>query len=161
MEQIFERSNGIEWKPSDVGLVGTLLSDTEIKNQHPEQLGKKNSQHMESTSRGCAEKFPTLRAVVLLKADDLTEVSVLESETILYLEHAFSCQWNDRDNLEGLLKETNRHTFTWQPHGSQFTIIEQIPDERLKLRIRKPPILKREQILDALKVDDTWIEIVK
>jgi hypothetical protein len=137
------------------------FGDTDIKNQDPEQLGKKILSIWNQRVEDVRKKFPTLRTVVLLKADDLTEVSVFELETIRYPEQDYSWQWNERDNLEGLLKGTNRHTFTWQPHGSQFTIIEQIPNERLKLRIRKPPILKREQILDALKVDDTWIEIVK
>lgn len=73
----------------------------------------------------------------------------------------YNWQWNDNDNLEGLSRETNNHVFTWQPHGSQFTIIENVPDKRLKLRIRKPPTLNRDQVLDTLKVDDSWIEIVE
>ena len=37
------------------------------------------------------------------------------------------------------------HCFTWQPHGSQFTIIEDVPDKGLVIRIKQPPILDKEK----------------
>lgn len=137
------------------------FGDSDITSQDPSQLGKKILSIWNKRVSEVRKKFPVLRTVVLLKADDLTEVSVFETDTVLYAAKDFIWQWNDNDNLEGLSKETNKHVFTWQPHGSQFTIVETVPDKRLKLRIRKPPTLDRNQILDALKVDDSWIEIVE
>jgi hypothetical protein len=64
------------------------------------------------------------------------------------------------------LKKTRRdttliHKFTWQPHGSQFTIIEEVPANRLAIKIRKPPELDKEAVLKALEFDSSWVEIIK
>ena len=45
--------------------------------------------------------------------------------------------------------------------GSQFTIIEDVPEDRLAIRIRKPPELDKEAILKTLKFDDSWVQIIK
>jgi len=137
------------------------FGDSSVTNQDPAQLGKKILSIWNARVADVGKKFPVLRTVVLIKSDDLTEVSIFEVETILYNAKDFIWQWNDKDNLEGLSKKTNMHVFTWQPHGSQFTIIESVPIKRLKLRIRKPPTLDRALTLEALKVDDSWIEIVE
>lgn len=136
------------------------FGDSGVTSQDPNPLGAKVLSIWNERVASIREKFPVLRTVILLKADDLTEVSVFETDTVRYSEEDYHWQWNDNDNLEGLSKETNNHVFTWQPHGSQFTIIETIPGDRLKLRIRKPPAIGREQTLKALEVDDSWIEIV-
>ncbi|MDR1497464.1 MAG: hypothetical protein LBS59_03490 [Puniceicoccales bacterium] len=137
------------------------FGDDDIRTQNPEELGEKILSIWNQHVADVRKKFPTLRTVVLLKGDGLAEVSVFETETIFYQKENYIWQWNDNDNLEGLLNENNRHVFTWQPHGSQFTIIEEVPTERLKLRIRKPEALNQEQVLNTLKVDDSWIEIVR
>ena len=134
---------------------------SDIKNHDPCLLGEQILSIWNTRVAGVRKKFSILRTVVLLKSDDLTEVSVFETDTVLYSAKDYHWQWNDNDNLEGLSKATNNHVFTWQPHGSQFTIIETIPEKRLKLRIRKPPMLNHDQVLEALKVDDSWIEIVE
>jgi len=136
------------------------FGDSNITNQPPHLLGNKVLSIWNNRVADVRKRFPVLRTVVLLKSDDLTEVSVFEIDTVLYSAKDYHWQWNDNDNLEGLSKETNNHVFTWQPHGSQFTVIEAIPDKRLKLRIRKPPVINHEQTLNALGVDDSWIEIV-
>ena len=51
--------------------------------------------------------------------------------------------------------------FTWQPHGSQFTIHTTVPDNAVKFRIKRPPSLAKEVILDSLGFDESWIEIIK
>jgi hypothetical protein len=47
-----------------------------------------------------------------------------------------------------------------KPHGSQFTIIEDVPKNRLAIRIRKPPLIDRETVLKSLKFDPSWVEIL-
>lgn len=86
---------------------------------------------------------------------------MFEFETIFYREEDYWWQWNERNNLEGFIKNSNQHIFTWQPHGSQFTIIEDVPDDRLAIRIKKPPIVNRDEILKAIKFDESWIEIIR
>jgi len=38
------------------------------------------------------------------------------------------CLGRLNDNLEGYDRSGDAHVFTWQPHGSQFTIIENVPE---------------------------------
>ncbi len=87
-------------------------------------------------------------------------MSVFEFDTIIYSDADY-WQWNKRNNLEGFKKTTKEHVFTWQPHGSQFTIIEDIPTNRLSIRIKQPPTLNKDLILKALKFDNSWVQIVK
>lgn len=106
-------------------------------------------------------KYEHLRTVVLLKADDLLEVAVFEFDTLMYPTDGFAWRWNTRGNLEGTCKKDNIHRFTWQPHGSQFTIIEDVPQERLAIRIKPPPRLAMDDVLRTIKFDPAWIEIVQ
>lgn len=107
------------------------------------------------------EKYKHLRTVVLIKSNDLSEVVVFEFETIRYDKELFKWEWNKNKNLVGTEKKTAEHRFTWQPHGSQFTIIEQIPEKRLIIRIKQPRTLNKEQILKALGFDKNWITVIR
>lgn len=105
------------------------------------------------------EKFKHLRTVVLVKSNDLSEVVVFEFETVRYDHELFDWSWNKNNNLVGHNKRTKEHRFTWQPHGSQFTIIEDVPDKSLLIRIKKPPTLDKEKVLDTLGFDKTWVTV--
>lgn len=107
------------------------------------------------------EKHPILRTVVLMKGDDLTSLAVFEFDTIRYEPDDYYWKWNKRGNLQGHEKATREHKFTWQPHGSQFTIIEIVPKDRLKIRLRKPPIIAMEDVLAAIGYDDSWVEVLR
>ena len=63
--------------------------------------------------------------------------------------------------LRGVEKSTTEHRFTWQPHGSQFTIIEEIPEDSLLIKIKEPEMLNKEDVLKALGFDKSWISITK
>lgn len=107
------------------------------------------------------EKFQNLRTVVLLKSNDLTEVVVFEFDTIRYDPELFVWEWNKNGNLIGIEKSTTTHRFTWQPHGSQFTIIELVPQNNIVINIKQPGILNKEEVLDVLGFDDSWLHITK
>lgn len=107
------------------------------------------------------KKFATTRTVVLIKGDDLQTVSVFEEEAVRFVPEEYTWEWNEKGNLEGYLKGTDIKKFTWQPHGSQFTVITRVPEERLKLRIRRPPTLDRDAVLEKLEFDPSWVEIVQ
>jgi hypothetical protein len=106
------------------------------------------------------EKFKHLRTVVLIKSNDLSEVVVFEFDTIRYDHELYNWEWNNNNNLVGTHKKTGEHCFTWQPHGSQFTIIEDVPDKNLVIQIKQPPILDKEQILKTLGFDKSWITVI-
>lgn len=87
-------------------------------------------------------------------------LSVFEFDTVIYPTDQYNWRWNSKNNLEGFCKESNEHVFTWQPHGSQFTIIENVPSDRLSIKIKDPPKLDAQKVLDAIKFDKSWVEIV-
>lgn len=88
------------------------------------------------------EKFQNLRTFVLVKSNDLTEVVVFEFDTIRYDPELFVWEWNNNGNLRGIEKSTTEHRFTWQPHGSQFTIVEEIPENSFLIKIKEPGDIK-------------------
>jgi hypothetical protein len=107
------------------------------------------------------KKFATTRTVVLIKGDGLETVSVFEEEALRFIHEDYYWEWNSHDNLEGYERTTDKKKFTWQPHGSQFTISTTAPENRLKLRIKRPPKLNKDEFLAAIKFDPSWIEIVE
>lgn len=107
------------------------------------------------------EKFKHLRTVVLIKSNDLSEVVVFEFETIRYDLELFRWEWNKNNNLVGYEKSSNEHKFTWQPHGSQFTIHENVPAKSLTLQVKTPPTLDKEQVLKSLNFDKSWITVIQ
>ena len=91
-------------------------------------------------------------------------MAAFEADTSLYQSENFKWSWNEDDNLEGYEvrpDKTEIHKFTWQPRGSQFTIIEEVPANRLAIKIRKPPELDKEAVLKALEFDASWVQIIK
>ena len=64
---------------------------------------------------------------------------------------------NARDNFEGIDKSTGRHAFTWQPHGSQFTILYEVPNHAVKFTIKKPGMIDPAVLKKAIGFDKDWI----
>ena len=104
-------------------------------------------------------KFAHVRTVVLIKSSTLTELTVFETETVLYPTDRYVWQWNPRKNLEGYERNTAVHRFTWQPHGAQFTIIEPVPAQSLLLSIRPPAKLDKEAVLQAVQFNPDWVTV--
>ena len=107
------------------------------------------------------QKHKLLRTAVLLKANDLRELAVFEFDTIRFEASEYIWTWNKKGNLEGRDK-LGAHRFTWQTGGTQFTIIETVPNNRLALRINAPERLElnREEVLNVLNFDATWVHII-
>ena len=109
------------------------------------------------------EKFKHLRTVVLVKSNDLSQVAVFEFDTVRYDSNLYEFIWNKNGNLEGYNKgaehKSQNKRFTWQPHGSQFTITEEVPEQTLILKIKQPEKLDKAKILDAIGFDKTWVTI--
>ncbi len=130
-----------------------------VRELEPAEVGKKvldiwNSR-VSSIKMHCAHT----RTVVLVKGPNLSEFAIFEFETRRYDPFQFSWRWNKRDNLQGY-DHNKKHVFTWQPHGSQFTIIESIPDSRVAFRIQAPAKIDPVTALRNLGFDESWIEIL-
>lgn len=136
------------------------FGDKQVSQCDPNDLGDKVLSIWNERVSGIRKLYQHVRTVVLVKSEDLLELAVFEFETVIYSSSDYWWQWNDRNNLEGYTKGGDVHIFTWQPHGSQFTIIEDVPKQRLAIRIRRPPTLDRKKVLAALKFDKSWVEIL-
>jgi hypothetical protein len=136
------------------------FGDREVSECDPQELGGKVLSIWNERVGAIRKRYLHLRTAVLMKSDDLLELAVFEFDTVMFLESEYAWKWNVRNNLQGYHRDTSEHRFTWQPHGSQFTILEKIPSDRLAIRIKQPPILNQAEVLDALKFDASWIEII-
>jgi hypothetical protein len=106
-------------------------------------------------------KYENVRTVVLMKSDDLLELTMFEYDTIMFPMEEYRWEWNKNKNLEGYSKANDQHKFTWQPHGSQFTVIEEVPKKKLSIRIKQPPLLLPDQVLEMIGFDDSWVEVIE
>lgn len=129
-----------------------------ITEAEPNEIGKMVLDIWNERVSGIRQYFKFARTVVLVKGLDYSEYLIFETETVRYDSDQYVFEWNARGNLEGFTKEGHNHKFTWQPHGSQFTIIEEIPSERYHLKIRIPEKLDKASILNALHFDKSWVE---
>lgn len=159
--------NANPFKVSSIRLISGRNSPTysygvdEIRKANPNELGKQILAIWNTRIAEVRRSFKNLRTVVLIKSDDLLKLSVYEFETHAFAIDDYSWEWNKNGNLIGFDLKTKEHIFTWQPHGSQFTILEQVPKHRVAIRIKKPPQLDKDTILKALKFDNSWIEVIK
>jgi hypothetical protein len=145
----------ISGRNSPVFSFGSTI-DTSIE---PNLVGEQVLEIWNERVSAIREKFKHLRTVVLVKSNDLSQVAVFEFDTIRYDAELFNFIWNKNGNLEGFVKGTKDKQFVWQPHGSQFTIIEKVPEETLILKIKQPEVLDKEKILSAIGFDKSWVTI--
>ncbi len=107
-------------------------------------------------------EYQDLRIAVLIR-------NVLTREFVLFEEvaHRFAAgdyDWrkNKNNNFEGYEKATGEHRFIWQPHGGQFTIKRHVPGSAVKFIInRQPPVIDINHILELIKYNESWVEIIR
>ena len=137
------------------------FGEDKIIEADPNHIGKLVLDIWNERVSGIRQYFKFPRTVVLVKSNDYSEYLIFETETIRYDPELYYFKWNKRGNLEGYTKDSHRHAFTWQPHGSQFTIVEEIPDERLHIRIKKPDKLNKTAVLQTLGFDSSWYTLME
>jgi len=133
----------------------------EILRSDPNKVGEMVLNIWNERVSSIRAKYQHLRTVVLVKSDDLLELAVFEIDTDIYPTNSYTWTWNKNKNLVGHHKQSQYHRFTWQPSGSQFTIVKDVPKKRLALRLRQPESLNRDAVLKTLKFDDSWVEIIE
>lgn len=102
-----------------------------------------------------------LRVFIMVRNMSLLEFTLMEIEPARYVPREFRWEKNRNGNLLGYDVQRNEHRFTWQPGGSQFTVLHHIPASAYRFRInRKPGMLSEEQVLRLVRFDRTWIEPV-
>ena len=107
------------------------------------------------------DEYNPVRTLVLVRSNDLLSYSIFEEENHRFRTSDYKWEVNSNGNLIGKHVETGKPCFTWQPHGSQFTILTNVPIGAVKFSIRHPPVLTKDDILHTIDFDDSWVEIVK
>lgn len=105
------------------------------------------------------DHYSRVRTGILIRSYDLLTYRLFEEETQRYRTTDYHWEVNPNGNLIG--KDRNgRICFTWQPHGSQFTIHTEVPENAVKFRIKQPPTLKKEDVLKGIEFDPSWVQIL-
>ncbi len=104
--------------------------------------------------------YNPLRTSILVRSNDLLSYTLFEEENHRYAASNYSWEENKNGNLIGRDIDTGEIRFTWQPHGSQFTIHTKVPSNAVKFKIKQPPMLDVEKTLNQINYDDDWVEIL-
>lgn len=106
-----------------------------------------------------AERYTQIRTIILVRSPDSLSFRMFEEETHRFRTTDYQWKVNPNGNLIGL-DPSGATCFTWQPHGSQFTIHTQVPKEAIKFRIKQPPKLRKSDVLEDINFDNSWITIL-
>lgn len=106
------------------------------------------------------DHYNQVRESILIRNEELSEFRLFEEDLQRYRTSDYEWVENSRGNLEGIDIHTGAKRFTWQPHGSQFTIHTPVPADAVKFTVRRPPVISIEDTLKTLNFDDTWVKII-
>lgn len=99
------------------------------------------------------------RLLVLIRNMQANEYTMFERPIVQLVPNNYQWRENSKRNLEGY--EGEKHMFTWQPHGSQFTIIETVPAGAVRFRIKKAPLtLELRHVLNLVRYKADWVKII-
>ena len=101
-----------------------------------------------------------LRVVVFVRNVAAKEFVLFEEAPQRFVPGDYDWTFNQQNNLEGRDKVSGQHCFTWQPHGSQFTILRDVPGSARQFIIsHNVPLVDPAAILAHVQFRDSWIEI--
>ncbi len=104
--------------------------------------------------------YNPVRNSILIRSNDMLTYTLFEEENHRFVVNQYRWEENRNGNLIGVDMENGETRFTWQPHGSQFTIHTHVPKNAIKFRIKQPPILNIEDTLKQINYEDSWVEIL-
>lgn len=107
------------------------------------------------------DHYNPVRTLVLIRSEDCLSFCLFEQDTHRYPSNNFVWEVNGNGNLIGKSKVSGQTNFTWQPHGSQFTIHEDVPPNAVRFTLRKPPVMSTESVLSAIQFDESWVKITR
>lgn len=107
------------------------------------------------------DQFNPLRSCILIRNPNTLEFALHEHELHRFNTNEFRWKKNRNGNLQGYTISDNKHKFTWQPHGSQFTIIYDIEKDSSLFRIQRPPVLDFNQTLTQIGFTNDWVTFIE
>lgn len=105
--------------------------------------------------------YNPVRTAVLIRDNTLDSFVLFEEENHRFIANNYRWEVNKNGNLMGVDRESEEHCFTWQPHGSQFTVITKIPETAIKFEVKHPPVMTEDSALESLNFDSDWVKIIK
>lgn len=105
--------------------------------------------------------YNPVRISVLIRDADLGQFVIFEEESHRFVANNYKWEVNKNGNLIGIDKESGEHRFTWQPHGSQFTVITKVPETAVRFEVKHPPVINQESVLESLHFDSSWVKIIE
>jgi len=140
---------------------GYSYGEKKILGEDPNKLGEQVLSIWNERVSAIRKRYKHVRTIVLIKSKNLEEIAVFEFDTIRYEPELYKWKWNKNKNLEGFEKASNAHRFTWQPHGSQFTIVENVPNDGLIVKIKTPKRLNKDTVLKGVGFNKNWVTVIK
>ena len=105
--------------------------------------------------------YNPVRTSILIRSNDLLSYCLFEEENHRFRTNDYVWEVNPNGNLIGKHIETGETSFTWQPHGSQFTIHTQVPRNAVRFTIKQPPTLLKKDVLENIQFNPSWINITR
>jgi hypothetical protein len=105
------------------------------------------------------DEYANLRSAILIRNVNNLEFTLFEEEVNRFVTKEYAWSVNKNGNLEGITRTDDIHKFTWQPHGSQFTIIYPVPSSAVKFQIKRPPVLDFNKTMEQIGFDESWVKI--
>ena len=103
--------------------------------------------------------YNDLRVTVLVRDMKNLRFALFEEQMLAFPPADYNWEINPRHNLISK-NRADAHCFTWQPHGSQFTVIRDIPGSVCRFELRRPEVFDPDSILEVAGYNDDWISIV-
>lgn len=107
------------------------------------------------------DNYNPVRTMVLVRSEDCLSFCLFEEDTHRFPSNDYVWELNKNGNLIGKSIDSEQTMFTWQPHGSQFTIHATIPRNAVRFTLRKPPVLSQEAILSTIDFNPDWVKIIR
>ena len=105
------------------------------------------------------EQHDDVRLVVLIRNMQSQEFTLFERPLVPVVVNNYTWGLTKKKNLIGV--QDGKIAFTWQPHGSQFTVHEPIPQSATRFYIRKlSPTLTVEQVIRLTGFKPDWVQFV-
>ncbi|MFA6169903.1 MAG: hypothetical protein WCW67_00140 [Candidatus Margulisiibacteriota bacterium] len=105
------------------------------------------------------DEYVNVRSAILIRNVNKLEFALFETEINRFVPKEYRWSVNKNGNLEGVDRTNGDHKFTWQPHGSQFTIIYTVPSSAVRFKIKRPPVLDFNKVISELGFDESWVSI--
>lgn len=107
------------------------------------------------------DTYNPVRTMVLMRSEDCLSYCLFEEDTHRFATNEYQWEANKNGNLLGRDLHTGITRFTWQPHGSQFTIHTEVPSNAVRFTIKRPPVIEEAAILSTIGFDSSWVSIIR